>query len=379
MTMKNKIALIMLILMTSILTITSMTSNVYADLPMDLTLDSIISMTTSSNEIYTFTLDLPQYTNGTEVGTYDKIQTNTTLVFSGIFLKDGQSFDGQEINIRLYDLSPAGMIFQTESLTTSINGVWSTDLVIDLPMSWDGVQITSVGLYIDEFGIEYLAYYGLFKYEFVLAEDACQEGYEPEIINEDGNFICNVTNEWHDSEMIRMQEIIDNMTSSNNHLVEKQRTCGEGTIQQGASCIVDVELAIESSNEPYMAYAVSSIVYSPNDMYCDKLGSSYDKVIIGTDGNDRIDTVKPDSEDLKTTRGNDLILAGAGHDYIRAGNGDDCIYGGTGNDIIIGGQDDDTIYGEDGDDSIKGQNGIDVIDGGYGFDICIAESFTNCE
>ncbi|MCS4095543.1 peroxidase family protein [Rhizobium sp. BK176] len=123
----------------------------------------------------------------------------------------------------------------------------------------------------------------------------------------------------------------------------------------------------------------------------------------GTDLNplvvrDNPDTAGPDSNYIKYTgedhivlggtnpgslanpSGNDILISGAGddtvygdggNDRIEGGYGNDQLRGGDGNDIItdIGG--DDNIQGGDGDDVIQGGNGVNLIIGGFGSDFII--------
>jgi Ca2+-binding RTX toxin-like protein len=58
--------------------------------------------------------------------------------------------------------------------------------------------------------------------------------------------------------------------------------------------------------------------------------------IIGTSGNDTIDTVTPGASGGPATSGNDTIFGLAGNDIINSGGGVDTIEGGAGNDLING-------------------------------------------
>ena len=95
-------------------------------------------------------------------------------------------------------------------------------------------------------------------------------------------------------------------------------------------------------------------------------------------------TVGPDSNYLKFTggehvvlggtAGNDILIASIGDDTIWGDAGDDRIEGGDGVDLLNGGDGNDIITDLGGDDNIKGNDGDDVISGGNGFDLIIAGS-----
>ncbi|WP_114714726.1 peroxidase family protein, partial [Rhizobium grahamii] len=113
---------------------------------------------------------------------------------------------------------------------------------------------------------------------------------------------------------------------------------------------------------------------------------------------DNPDTVGPDSNYIKYTgedhivlggtnpgslanpSGNDILISGAGDDTVYGDGGDDRIEGGYGNDQLRGGAGndiitdiggDDNIQGGDGDDVIQGGNGVNLIIGGFGSDFII--------
>lgn len=86
--------------------------------------------------------------------------------------------------------------------------------------------------------------------------------------------------------------------------------------------------------------------------------------LIGTDGNDFLDGIKPGEGGLQ----DDTIFGLGGHDVINGGVGDDIIDAGEGNDTLIGGAGNDVLIGGAGSDGIEGGAGDDVIDGGAGRD-----------
>lgn len=113
------------------------------------------------------------------------------------------------------------------------------------------------------------------------------------------------------------------------------------------------------------------------------------------------DNVASSVEDVRGSKGANVIVGSAGanklwggpaEDEIRGGDGDDFIYGGDGNDELAGESGDDFIYGEEGDDQLDGGLGDDLLDGFPGVnkldggtgdgDICIAatkDSAKSCE
>ena len=81
------------------------------------------------------------------------------------------------------------------------------------------------------------------------------------------------------------------------------------------------------------------------------IGSSFDDVVIGNGGDNRLDL----------GNGNDFAAGDAGIDRIDGGAGDDQIDGGEGDDVLIGGAGDDQISGDSGNDMLIGGDGIDTL------------------
>ncbi|MDM0018336.1 peroxidase family protein [Variovorax saccharolyticus] len=96
---------------------------------------------------------------------------------------------------------------------------------------------------------------------------------------------------------------------------------------------------------------------------------------------DNPDTAGPDTNYLRYTgddhvvlggtAGNDVMVANIGDDTIYGDGGNDRIEGGDGNDQIEGGDGDDIITDRGGDDVLKGNDGNDVIHGGNGFNTIV--------
>ncbi|GAM98288.1 hemolysin-type calcium-binding region [alpha proteobacterium U9-1i] len=105
---------------------------------------------------------------------------------------------------------------------------------------------------------------------------------------------------------------------------------------------------------------------------------------------DNPDTVGPDTNYLRYTGdehvvlggrnpstpgnpdGNDILISSIGDDTVYGDGGNDRLEGGHGNDDIQGGAGDDIITDMGGDDVLKGGDGNDVIQGGAGLNLIIA-------
>lgn len=99
-------------------------------------------------------------------------------------------------------------------------------------------------------------------------------------------------------------------------------------------------------------------------------------VLVGTDGNDVIDsdfgydTVLGLGGDdtLSGASGFDNIYGQAGNDTLIGNVGNDQMFGGSGNDTLSGSQNNDLLVGGSGDDILSGEGGNDRLIGGYGAD-----------
>ena len=72
--------------------------------------------------------------------------------------------------------------------------------------------------------------------------------------------------------------------------------------------------------------------------------------------------------------GNDVLIGGIGDDTLYGDGGSDYLDGGFGNDILNGGDGDDIIVDAGGDDNIKAGAGNDVVHAGPGLDLVLAGS-----
>lgn len=158
---------------------------------------------------YTMTTDMATYENGTALQPFDSVvYTNQTLTVSGIFLKDDLPFTEGQIDFVFWSGSEEHRIVNIVEIS---DDVWVTNVLVDLPKTWEG-NVVLYGVHVDEFGVDYLGPPGFYvNYEYRIPDDACEEGYVPEIIDDEGNFICNVTLEWHDELIEIMQETIDGL------------------------------------------------------------------------------------------------------------------------------------------------------------------------
>jgi Ca2+-binding RTX toxin-like protein len=91
-----------------------------------------------------------------------------------------------------------------------------------------------------------------------------------------------------------------------------------------------------------------------------KHGDASDNILVGTDGNDRMDGRGGD-DSLDGLGGNDTLLGGDGKDQLDGGDGNDTLDGGAGKDTMEGGNGDDTFYYSDFFDHLHGGDGFDTI------------------
>jgi Ca2+-binding RTX toxin-like protein len=91
-------------------------------------------------------------------------------------------------------------------------------------------------------------------------------------------------------------------------------------------------------------------------------GTDHADTIIGSDGDDHIDSAG----------GDDVVCGGAGHNHIHGGDGDDVLIGAADHDHLDGGAGDDTVVGFGGDDTVAGGTGNDFLVGGSGDDVMIS-------
>ena len=93
------------------------------------------------------------------------------------------------------------------------------------------------------------------------------------------------------------------------------------------------------------------------------IGTPFDDVLRGGDGNDRIIAGFG-----KEQFGRDRLFGEGGNDVMKAGAGKDLLDGGAGRDRLFGGKNDDELIGGDGKDLLNGGKGDDVLNGGLGRD-----------
>ena len=100
----------------------------------------------------------------------------------------------------------------------------------------------------------------------------------------------------------------------------------------------------------------TGIVGTPGVVDEDIVGSTAPNVILGLEGNDRIEG------DI----GNDHIDGGDGDDRVDGNDGDDILRGNDGDDIVIGRDGNNVLFGDAGNDTLSGGHGNDSLDGGDG-------------
>jgi Ca2+-binding RTX toxin-like protein len=76
-----------------------------------------------------------------------------------------------------------------------------------------------------------------------------------------------------------------------------------------------------------------------------------------------------ETQTIRGTEGNDVLVGTPRNDVIRALGGDDSIDGAGGDDVLCGDEGNDTVVAGPGDDALDGGAGDDKLDGGPGFDV----------
>ena len=90
-------------------------------------------------------------------------------------------------------------------------------------------------------------------------------------------------------------------------------------------------------------------------------------VISGREGNDYLYGMEL-GDTLEGGQGDDSLFGQGGNDLLNGGLGDDTLFGGQGVDVISGGQGQDLLYGDTGDDQLHGEEGNDTVYAGAGND-----------
>ncbi|GGB94156.1 beta strand repeat-containing protein [Pseudoduganella buxea] len=96
-------------------------------------------------------------------------------------------------------------------------------------------------------------------------------------------------------------------------------------------------------------------------------GNALDNLILGHNGNDRLDG-GDGNDTLGGFDGNNTLLGGAGNDYLEAGGTTDLLDGGTGDDTLFGNDGKSTLIGGTGDDRFVALGMEGLVDGGAGAD-----------
>jgi Ca2+-binding RTX toxin-like protein len=114
-------------------------------------------------------------------------------------------------------------------------------------------------------------------------------------------------------------------------------------------------------------------------------GTELDDLILGNQGNDRIDPAEGDdivyagqgNDTIIASSGDNLLLANENDDYVEVSGGNNTVYGGFGNDTIIAGNGDNLLLGNQDNDLIEAGTGDDTIYGGQGNDTIVASTGTD--
>jgi hypothetical protein len=178
--------------------------------------NSVLSDTVSTipaSASYTINTDIVTYVNGTALQEFGSVvYTNQILIFSGTLLRDGLPFGGELAGVEFF---LDGKYLVMDTTTVNEDGTWSVDIPVNLPMTWDTTgDVFYHGIYTDEFGVEYRGGGAVIDYKYIIPEGSCPVGHTSEIIDEHGNFICNVTTEWHASEIEKLERIIDHKSKT---------------------------------------------------------------------------------------------------------------------------------------------------------------------
>lgn len=175
---------------------------------------------------------------------------------------------------------------------------------------------------------------------------------------------------------------------------------GSDTLEGGAGA----DYLLGGAGLDYLSYAGSDLRVSVNlasgtaasgdaagDRFFDiegLIGSAYDDVLVGDDGNNRLYGGGGDDRLLGGTgndihygdagddianggAGDDSFIMGDGDDTANGGEGDDVLRGGVGRDWLFGGNGDDMLFGQGSRDILLGQNGNDTLEGGGGRDLFV--------
>lgn len=90
------------------------------------------------------------------------------------------------------------------------------------------------------------------------------------------------------------------------------------------------------------------------------IGTSGNDVLKGVDGRDRMDGLAG-SDKISGGKGRDLLRGGSGADTLGGGNFHDELRGGVGNDKLSGGSGNDLMFGGPGKDRLLGGPGNDIL------------------
>ena len=126
------------------------------------------------------------------------------------------------------------------------------------------------------------------------------------------------------------------------------------------------EIKNSGSNLVILGGAGNDILRGGNDADTLSGGADNDK-LFGNAGNDSL-SGGDGNDTLSGSYGDDKLLGGAGNDSLSGCSGNDTLSGGDGNDKLLGGSGNDSLSGGDGNDTLSGYTGKDILLGGKGND-----------
>ncbi|UZD91363.1 DUF6923 family protein [Cognatishimia activa] len=138
-----------------------------------------------------------------------------------------------------------------------------------------------------------------------------------------------------------LQEQLDAVDKANGHAGDDTISTGEGN-----------DLAAGDMVGDEWSFVDGKWIYDPEAVVISDLGS-----------------VRSFDDEIRTGKGDDVLLGNGGHDTLYSGGGDDTINAGTGSDKAFAGSGDDLVNLEEGNDFAEGGLGNDTVNAGDGDDV----------
>ena len=144
----------------------------------------------------------------------------------------------------------------------------------------------------------------------------------------------------------------------------KKVTCELGTLANGASATITIQVTPKKTGQITNTASVTSDVTDPVATNNEDTEATTVSATAGCGKKPATITGTDAAETLTGTNGGDVILALGGDDQVNSGGGKDIVCAGSGNDGVTGGSGNDTVKGQSGLDTAKGQSGGDTVRGG---------------